>query len=108
MVGWECSGWCWVGVPKLVRAISLDRSASPGRRAGHDLLQKLVTDSWASCRWAVGVLVYEMVAGYPPFYDEDRVAMFRNICQVKYTVPSHFSKVDPCSVPLERTGHPSC
>ena len=45
------------------------------------------------CRWAVGVLVYEMVAGYPPFYDEDRVAMFRNICQVKYTVPSHFSKV---------------
>ena len=44
-------------------------------------------------RWAVGVLMYEMVAGYPPFYDEDRVAMFRNICQVKYTVPSHFSKV---------------
>lgn len=41
----------------------------------------------------MGVLVYEMVAGYPPFYDEDRVAMFRNICQVKYTVPSHFSKV---------------
>ena len=37
--------------------------------------------------------MYEMVAGYPPFYDEDRVAMFRNICQVKYTVPSHFSKV---------------
>ncbi len=41
----------------------------------------------------MGVLMYEMVAGYPPFYDEDRVAMFRNICQVKYTVPSHFSKV---------------
>ena len=43
----------------------------------------------------MGVLMYEMVAGYPPFYDEDRVAMFRNICQVKYTVPSHFSKVHP-------------
>jgi serine/threonine protein kinase len=41
----------------------------------------------------VGVLIYEMVAGYPPFYDEDRVAMFKNICQVKYSVPSHFSKV---------------
>lgn len=47
----------------------------------------------------MGVLVYEMVAGYPPFYDEDRVAMFRNICQVKYTVPSHFSKVRFCPVP---------
>jgi hypothetical protein len=44
------------------------------------------------CRWAVGVLIYEMIAGYPPFYDEDRVAMFKNICQVKYSVPSHFSK----------------
>ncbi|EIE24738.1 putative cGMP-dependent protein kinase [Coccomyxa subellipsoidea C-169] len=42
--------------------------------------------------WALGVLIYEMVAGYPPFYDEDRVAMFKNICQVKYSVPSHFSK----------------
>ena len=46
-----------------------------------------------SARWAVGVLIYEMIAGYPPFYDEDRVAMFKNICQVKYSVPSHFSKV---------------
>ncbi|KAK9909485.1 hypothetical protein WJX75_003002 [Coccomyxa subellipsoidea] len=42
--------------------------------------------------WALGVLIYETVAGYPPFYDEDRVAMFKNICQVKYSVPSHFSK----------------
>ena len=43
-------------------------------------------------RWALGVLVYEMVAGYPPFYDEDRVAMFKNICHVKYTFPSSFGK----------------
>ncbi len=44
-------------------------------------------------RWAAGVLIFEMAAGYPPFYNEDRVAMFRNICQVKYTCPPHFSKV---------------
>ncbi|KAA6429168.1 MAG: cGMP-dependent kinase, partial [Trebouxia sp. A1-2] len=42
--------------------------------------------------WAAGVLIFEMAAGYPPFYNEDRVAMFRNICQVKYTCPPHFSK----------------
>lgn len=34
-----------------------------------------------------------MVAGYPPFYDEDRVIMFKNICHVKYTFPSSFGKV---------------
>jgi serine/threonine protein kinase len=65
-------------------------------------------------RWAVGVLVYEMVAGYPPFYDEDRVAMFRNICQVKYSVPSHFSKVcnqppaDTCPAAISRVYAASC
>ncbi|DBA94882.1 TPA: cGMP-dependent protein kinase [Trebouxia sp. C0004] len=42
--------------------------------------------------WAAGVLIFEMAAGYPPFYNEDRVAMFRNICEVKYTCPPHFSK----------------
>lgn len=39
------------------------------------------------------MLIFEMAAGYPPFYHEDRVTMFKNICQVKYTCPPHFSKV---------------
>ncbi len=30
--------------------------------------------------WALGVLVYELCAGLPPFMDEDRLAMFRKIC----------------------------
>ena len=29
------------------------------------------------CRWALGVLIYEMVAGYPPFYSENKVEMFK-------------------------------
>ena len=39
------------------------------------------------------MLIFEMVAGHPPFYDEDRVRMFKNICSVKYTCPPHFTKV---------------
>ena len=31
----------------------------------------------ATCRWALGVLIYEMVAGYPPFYSENKVEMFK-------------------------------
>ena len=38
------------------------------------------------------MLIYEMVAGYPPFYQEDRVAMFRAICSTDFKFPSHFSK----------------
>ncbi len=58
--------------------------------------------------------MYEMVAGYPPFYDEDRVAMFRNICQVKYTVPSHFSKarhssqLPPCEMMISILAFARC
>ena len=47
----------------------------------------------ASCRWALGVLIFEMVAGCPPFYHEDRVTMFKNICHVRYSMPAHFSRV---------------
>jgi serine/threonine protein kinase len=27
-------------------------------------------------RWAFGVLIYEMLAGYPPFYDDGQVDLF--------------------------------
>lgn len=43
------------------------------------------------------MLVYEMVAGTPPFHQEDRVAMFRAICAGQYHMPAHFSPVKPAA-----------
>lgn len=39
------------------------------------------------------MLIYEMVAGYPPFYSENKVDMFKAICDLKFSFPPHFSRV---------------
>lgn len=41
--------------------------------------------------WALGVLIYEMVAGHPPFNQEDRLLMFKAIANAQYTIPEYFS-----------------
>eukprot|EP01024_Parvocaulis_polyphysoides_P025803 TRINITY_DN2345_c1_g1_i1.p1 TRINITY_DN2345_c1_g1~~TRINITY_DN2345_c1_g1_i1.p1 ORF type:complete len:343 (-),score=41.49 TRINITY_DN2345_c1_g1_i1:302-1330(-) len=41
--------------------------------------------------WALGVLIFEMVAGYPPFYDDDPVRTYKKIITMKYEFPKHFS-----------------
>ncbi|KAJ9594900.1 hypothetical protein L9F63_013805 [Diploptera punctata] len=41
--------------------------------------------------WSFGVLVYEMTAGYPPFYANDPMQMFEKIVSGKYSNPVFFS-----------------
>ncbi len=41
--------------------------------------------------WTLGVLIFEMLAAYPPFYDEDPMRTYSKIVESQYTFPSHFS-----------------
>ncbi|KAL5487346.1 hypothetical protein EMCRGX_G019935 [Ephydatia muelleri] len=41
--------------------------------------------------WALGVLVYEMSAGYPPFFADQPIQIYEKIVSGKVRFPSHFT-----------------
>jgi len=40
--------------------------------------------------WALGVLIYEMLAGYPPFYDENPFGIYQKVLDGRFDCPRFF------------------
>ena len=67
------------------------------------LLHDSVADTFQTCDptlqghgkpvdwWAFGVFVFEMIAGFPPFYDDDVTNTYKKILSGRFSFPSHFS-----------------
>lgn len=42
--------------------------------------------------WAMGILVYEMLAGYPPFYAPEPFEIYQKVLKGEYRTPNQFSE----------------
>lgn len=47
---------------------------------------------WGADYWALGVLLYELTHGFPPFYDENPSNTGKKVMKGSYSIPPNFSR----------------
>ena len=52
-----------------------------------EILKNKGYDSGAVDLWSVGVILYILLCGFPPFYDEELPALFEQILHARYDFP---------------------
>lgn len=77
------------GLARLVSSKDLMRTAcgTPGYVAP-EVLKNQGYDSGAIDMWSVGVILYILLCGFPPFFEEDLPALFDMILNARYDFPS--------------------
>jgi len=80
------------GLAKIWSGDMLVRSAcgSPNYVSPEVLLNEMQGYTFAVDLWSVGVIVYVMLCGFCPFYDDNTAALFRAITSGSYSFPSPY------------------
>eukprot|EP01002_Notosolenus_urceolatus_P003983 NODE_2050_length_1215_cov_22.680961_g1703_i0.p1 GENE.NODE_2050_length_1215_cov_22.680961_g1703_i0~~NODE_2050_length_1215_cov_22.680961_g1703_i0.p1 ORF type:complete len:331 (-),score=104.40 NODE_2050_length_1215_cov_22.680961_g1703_i0:117-1109(-) len=80
------------GLAKIWSGDTLVKTAcgSPNYVAPEVLLNDMKGYSAACDMWSIGVILYVLLCGFCPFYDENTPALFRSIISGKFTFPSPY------------------